>query len=73
MEADVQVIEYRQLPNIEANDVNNSLLDSVNQEVQVGDSESYADEVHSEGMFILDGNVDAFTGVPNEEDVQPLI
>jgi len=45
----------------------------MNQEVQVGDRESYANEVHSEGMFILDSNVDAFTRAPNEEDVQPLI
>jgi len=73
MEADVQVIEYRQLPDIEANDAHNSLLDSMNQEVQVGDCEWYANEVHNEGKFILDSNVDAFTGAPNEEDVQPLI
>ena len=38
-----------------------------------GDSESYANEVHSEGMFILDRYVDAFTRTPNEENVQPLI
>ena len=24
-------------------------------------------------MFILDSNVDAFTGAPNEKDVEPLI
>jgi len=45
----------------------------MNQEMQVGDCKSYANEVYSEGMFILDNNVDAFTGAPNEEDVQPLI
>ena len=47
----------------------------MNQEVQVRDCESYANEVHSEGMLILDSNVDAstFTEAPNEEDVQPLI
>ena len=70
---DAQVIEYRELPDIEANDVNNSILDSMNQEVHVGDRESYANEVHSEGMFILDGNVDALTEAPNEDDVQPII
>ena len=70
---DAQVIEYRELPDIEANDVNNSILDSMNQEVHVGDRESYANEVHSEGMFILDRYVDAFTGAPNEKNVQPLI
>ena len=45
----------------------------MNQEVQTKDCESYANEVHTEGMFILDSNVDAFTEAPNEEDVQPLI
>ena len=35
-ETDIQVIEYRELPDIEANDVNNSILDSMNQEVHVG-------------------------------------
>ena len=73
MDADVQVIQYHQLLDVEANDVNNSILDSMNQEVQVGDCESYAYEVHREGMFIIDSNVDAFTGAPNEVDVQPLI
>jgi len=68
-----KVIEHHQLSDIEANDVNNSLLDSMNQEVQVGNCKSYANEVHSEGIFILDSNVDAFTGTPNDEDVQPLI
>ena len=48
MKIDVQVIEYRELPDIEANDVNNSILDSINQELQVGNCESYANEVHSE-------------------------
>jgi len=47
METDVQVIEYRELPDIEVNDVNNSILDSMNQEVHVGNYESYANEVHS--------------------------
>jgi len=73
MQANVQVMEYRQLPDIEANDVNNSLIDSMNQELQTEDYESYANEVHSEGMLILDSNVDTFTEEPNEEDVQPLI
>ena len=73
MQANVQVMEYRQLPDIEANDVNNSLLDSMKQELQTEDSESYANEVHSEGMLILDSNVDAFTEEPNEEDVQLLV
>ena len=45
----------------------------MNQEVQVGDCESYVNDVHSEGMFILDRNVDAFTEAPNEDDIQPLI
>jgi len=40
----------------------------MNQEVQVGNNLSYENEVHNEGMFILDSNVAA--GAPNEEDVQ---
>jgi len=73
MEAKVQVIKYRQLPEIKSNDVNNNILDSMNHEVQVNDSPTYANEVHDEGIFILDSNVDAFIGAPNEEDVQPLV
>ena len=73
MQANVQLIEYRQLPNIEANDVNNSLIDSMNQEVLTGDCESYVNEVHIEGIFIPDSNLDAFTGAPNEKDVGPPI
>ena len=65
MEAKVQIVEYRQLPDIKSNDVNNSSLDSTNHEVQVSDSLSYANEVHNEGMFILDSNVDTFIGAPN--------
>ena len=42
-------------------------------DMQVGDYESYANDVHSEGMFILDSNMDAFTEAPNEDNVQPLI
>jgi len=67
-DANVQIMEYHQLPNIKSNDVNRSLLDSMNQEVQVRDSPSYENEVYNEGMFILDINVDAWA--PNEEDVQ---
>jgi len=71
MKADVQVREYRQLPDIKSNDTNISLFDSMN---QVGDCHSQIHEVHNEGMFILDSNVnvDAFTGAPNEEVIQPL-
>jgi len=56
-----------------SNDFNNNLLDSMNQEVQVGHCQSYANKVHNEGMLILDRNVDASTGAPIEEDVQPPI
>ena len=45
----------------------------MNQEMQVGDCQSDANKVHNKGMFILDSNVDAFTGASNEEDVQPSI
>ena len=68
-----QVKKYHQLQTVEVNNVNNNILDSMNQEVQVRDCELYANEVHSEGMLIVDSNVDAFTKAPNEEDVQPLI
>jgi len=73
IETDAKVIEYREHPDIEVNDINNSILDSLNQEVQVAECESYANEVYSEEMFILDRHVDAFTGAPNEENVRPLI
>jgi len=36
MEVDVQVIEYLQLSNVKSNNVNNSLLNSMNQEVKLG-------------------------------------
>jgi len=41
MKANVQVIEYRQLPDIKSNDVKRSLLDSMNQEVEVKDGRSH--------------------------------
>jgi len=72
MEVEVPVIEYRQLSDIKSNDVNISLLDSMSQEVQLADYQyqSYANEVHNEGLVILDSNMDAFTREPNEENVQ---
>ena len=70
MEADVQ---GSQLLDIKSNDVSNSLLDSMNHELQVEDCQSYANAVHNEGMFILDSNVDAFTGAPNKKDAQSPI
>ena len=54
-------------------DINNNILNSTNHEVQVGNRPSYANEVHNEGTFILDSNVDAFIGAPNEEDVRPPV
>ena len=62
MKPDVKVVKYRQLPHIKSNDVNNSLLDFMNQEAEIGDCHSYENEVHNEGMFIQDNNMDAFTG-----------
>ena len=56
------MIEYRQLSDIKSNDVNNSCLESMNQEVEIRDCLSHASEVHNEQVFILDSNVDAFTG-----------
>jgi len=69
IESNVQFMEYHQLSDVKSNDVENILLDSKSHEVQVGDSLSYANQVHNEGMLILNSNVDAFTGAPNEEDV----
>ena len=69
MESNVQFMEYHQLSDIKSNDVDNILLDSKSHEVQVGDNPSYANQVRNEGMLILNSNVDAFTGAPNEEDV----
>ena len=42
----------------------------MNQEVEVGGSQSYGNEVHNEGMFIGDSNVETFTGGIDKENVQ---
>jgi len=62
MKPDVKVVKYRQLPHIKSNDVNNSLLDFMNQEAEIGDCHSYENEVHNEERFTQDNNMDAFTG-----------
>jgi len=45
----------------------------MNQEVEVGGYESYGNEVHNEGMFIEDSNVETFTRGTDKGDIQSLI
>ena len=53
MKGDVQVQEHSQLSQIS--------IGSMSQEVKVGGCESCGNEVHNEGMFIIDSNAENFT------------
>lgn len=53
MKVDVQVQEH-QLSDFSRSNEFNNFVGSLNQEVELGGCQSYANEVHNEGMFIRD-------------------
>jgi len=62
MKGYVQLQEHSQLTDISrSNGFKNNFIGSMNQEVKASGGHSYGNEVHNEGMFIRDSNVETFT------------